>query len=52
MNERKIKWNIIDQEGPKSHLYLPLKRSPTGVVAQLGARWIALLRFLGSNPGG
>jgi len=23
--------------------------SPTGVVAQLGARWIALLHFLGSN---
>jgi len=26
--------------------------SPTGVVAQLVARWIALLRFLGSNPDG
>jgi len=25
--------------------------SQTGVVAWLGAHWVALLRFLGSNPG-
>jgi len=33
-------------------LWLFAASSPTGVVAQLGVRWIALLRFLGLNPGG
>ena len=32
-------------------LWLFAASSPTGVVAQLGVRWIALLRFLGLNPG-
>jgi len=27
-------------------------RSPSGIVAQLGSRWTALLRLLGSNHGG
>jgi len=30
-------------------LWLFAASSPTGIVAQLGARWIALLHFLGSN---
>ena len=32
-------------------LWLLAATQPTGVAAQLVMRWVAMLRFLGSNPG-